>query len=41
MKRLYAALSLVLLAAVLAVPAIAQSDDNSGFARAGWTWDES
>jgi hypothetical protein len=41
MKRLYAVLGLILLAAVLAVPAIAQADDNSGFVRAGWTWDES
>jgi hypothetical protein len=41
MIRLYAVLSLVLLLAVLAVPAIAQADDNPGFAPAGWTWDES
>jgi hypothetical protein len=41
MKRLYAVLSLVLLLAVLAVPAIAQADNSHGFAPAGWTWDES
>jgi hypothetical protein len=41
MKRLYAVLSLIFVLAVLAVPAIAQADDDSGFAPAGWTWDES
>lgn len=41
MKRLYAVLSLVLLVVVLAVPAIAQADDDPGFTPAGWTWDES
>jgi hypothetical protein len=41
MIRLYATLSLVLLIAVLAVPAIAQADDTFGFAPTGWTWDES
>jgi hypothetical protein len=40
MKRLYILLSLILLLAVLAVPAIAQADDP-GFVPAGWTWDES
>jgi hypothetical protein len=40
MKRLYAVLSLILLVAVLAVPAIAQADDDPGFAPTGWTWDE-
>lgn len=41
MKRLYTVLSLILLLAVLALPAIAQADDDTGFAPAGWTWDES
>jgi hypothetical protein len=41
MKRLYAVLSLILLVAVLALPAIAQADDNPGFTPTGWTWDES
>ena len=41
MKRLCTVLSLALLIAVLAVPAMAQADDNVGFAPAGWTWDES
>jgi hypothetical protein len=41
MIRLYTVLSLVLLIAVLALPAIAQADDSFGFAPAGWTWDES
>ena len=41
MKRLYTVLSLVLLLAVLALPAIAHADDGAGFAPAGWTWDES
>jgi hypothetical protein len=41
MKRLYAVLSLILLLAVLALPAVAQADDDLGFAPAGWTWDES
>ena len=40
MKRLYIILSLVLLLAVLAVPAIAQADNNRGFVPDGWTWDE-
>jgi hypothetical protein len=41
MKRLYLVLSLIFLLAVLAVPAIAQADDDPGFVPAGWTWDES
>ena len=41
MKRLYAVLILIFALAVLAVPAIAQADDDPGFAPAGWTWDES
>jgi hypothetical protein len=41
MKRLYLVLSLVLMLAVLAVPAIAQADDDPGFTPTGWTWDES
>jgi len=41
MKRLYLVFSLILLLAVLAVPAIAQADDDPGFTPAGWTWDES
>ena len=41
MKRLYLGLSLILLLAVLAVPAIAQAADGLGFVPAGWTWDES
>jgi hypothetical protein len=41
MKRLYAVLSLILVLAVLAVPAIAHAADDSVFTPAGWTWDES
>jgi hypothetical protein len=41
MKRLYMALSLVLVVAALALPALAQADDGLGFTPAGWTWDES
>jgi hypothetical protein len=41
MKRLYTVLSLILVLGVLAVPALAQADGDSGFAPAGWTWDES
>jgi hypothetical protein len=41
MKRLYTVLGLILLLAVLAMPAIAQADDNAGYAPVGWTWDES
>jgi hypothetical protein len=41
MKRLYAVLTLIVLVGVLAVPAIGQADDDSGFVQAGWTWDES
>jgi hypothetical protein len=41
MKRLYLVLSLVLMLVVLAVPAIAQADDDPGFTPTGWTWDES
>ncbi len=40
MKRLYTVLGLILLLAVLAVPAIAQADAEPGFAPVGWTWDE-
>jgi hypothetical protein len=40
MKRLYTVLSLVLLVLALAVPAIAQADDDPGYAPTGWTWDE-
>jgi hypothetical protein len=40
MKRLYFVFSLILLLAVLAVPAIAQADDDAGFVPVGWTWDE-
>jgi hypothetical protein len=40
MKRLMIVLSLVFVLAALAVPAIAQADDDPGFAPAGWTWDE-
>jgi len=40
MKRLYTVLGLILLLAVLALPAIAQADDDSGFVPVGWTWDE-
>jgi hypothetical protein len=41
MKRLYGVLALILLLAVLALPALAQADSGAGFAPAGWTWDES
>ena len=41
MKRLYAVLGLIVLVGVFAVHAIAQTDDDSGFVQAGWTWDES
>jgi hypothetical protein len=41
MKRLYAVLALILLLAVLALPALAQADGAAGFAPTGWTWDES
>jgi hypothetical protein len=41
MKRLYTVLGLILVLAVLAMPAIAQADDDVGFVPAGWTWDES
>jgi hypothetical protein len=40
MKRLYAVLSLILLVAVLVVPAIARADDAAPVAPSGWTWDE-
>ena len=41
MKRLYTVVILVIVVAVLALPAIAQADDTTGFAPLGWTWDES
>ena len=41
MRRLYIFLGLVLVLAALALPAVAQADDDLGFAPAGWTWDES
>jgi hypothetical protein len=41
MKRLYAVVTLILLLAVLALPALAQADPAAGFAPTGWTWDES
>jgi hypothetical protein len=41
MKRLYAVLSLILVLAVLVLPAVARADENSPPAPAGWTWDES
>ena len=41
MKRLYAVLSVIVLVGVVAMPVIAQADDDSGFVQAGWTWDES
>ena len=41
MKRLYAVLSLIVVLAAFAVPAIAHAGDDSGFTPAGWTWDES
>ena len=41
MKRLYVVLSLILLLAVLALPAFARADGGHGFAPTGWTWDES
>jgi hypothetical protein len=53
MKRLYTVLSLILLLAVLAMPAIARADDEvppppeqsqpveAAPAPDGWTWDES
>jgi hypothetical protein len=40
MKRLITILSLVLLLAVLTVPAIAQAGNGGGTAPTGWTWDE-
>lgn len=49
MKRLYTVLSLILLLAVLAMPAIARADDAppaygqsqpAELAPDGWTWDE-
>jgi hypothetical protein len=41
MKHLYIAVSLVLVLAALALPALAQADGGHGFTPAGWTWDES
>ena len=41
MKRLCTVLSLILVLAVLALPAIANADDDPGFTPTGWTWDES
>lgn len=40
MKRLYTVLSLILVLAVLVLPAVARADENSPLAPAGWTWDE-
>ena len=40
MKRLCTVLSLILVLAALAVPAIANAGDGHGFTPAGWTWDE-
>ena len=40
MKRLYIAVSLVLMLAALALPAFAQAGGH-GFTPSGWTWDES
>ena len=39
MKRLYILFSLILLLAVLALPAVAPADDGAP-APTGWTWDE-
>jgi hypothetical protein len=41
MKRVWIVLSLILVLAALAVPALANADDEPGFTPAGWTWDES
>jgi hypothetical protein len=42
MNRLYVVLSLLLLVAALALPAIARADDGgTAPAPTGWTWDES
>jgi hypothetical protein len=40
MKRLYTVFSLILVLAVLALPAVARADDGAA-APTGWTWDES
>jgi hypothetical protein len=40
MKRLTTVLGLVLLLVVLALPAVAQADNNGGPVPTGWTWDE-
>jgi hypothetical protein len=39
MKRLYTVVGLMLLLAVLALPAVAQAADR-GAVPTGWTWDE-
>ena len=40
MKRLYTILGLILLLAVLALPAVAQAGGDGGAVPTGWTWDE-
>ena len=40
MKRLYTAVSLVLVLIALAVPAVARADEATQPRPAGWTWDE-
>jgi hypothetical protein len=40
MKRLYAVLSLIVVFAVLAVPAVAQPKEAKSSTSVGWTWDE-
>ena len=40
MKRLYTVLSLILVLAVLALPAVARADAKSSPVPTGWTWDE-
>jgi hypothetical protein len=40
MKRLCTVLSLILVLAVLALPAVARAGDKADSAPAGWTWDE-
>jgi hypothetical protein len=41
MKRLYLALSIVLVLAALVLPAVAQAGGEHGYTPDGWTWDES
>lgn len=40
MKRLYTVLGLILVLAVLVLPAVGRADDGFAPAPAGWTWDE-